>query len=67
MAWGCASEVAALAHELRGADGVEAQKIKHELKQVNREINSLKRKLSALEKRKKALLEKQILHAEVVQ
>ena len=53
------SEVAALAYELRGEEGVEAQKLAHELKQVTREINSLKRKLSTLEKKKKALLKRQ--------
>ena len=53
------SEVEALAYELRGAAGMEAQKIEHELKQVNREINSLKRKLSALEKQKSELLKRQ--------
>lgn len=53
------SEVAAVAYELRGKEGMESQKVEHELKQVNREINSLKRKLSSLEKQKSELLERQ--------
>ncbi len=45
-------EVESLALELRGANHVAEQEIKHKLRKINTEINSLKRKLSSLEKQK---------------
>lgn len=50
-------EVTSLVQELRGANAIEQQQIKHKLKKINTEINSLKRKLSSLEKKKVVLLE----------
>lgn len=52
-------EVESLALELRGANYVTEQEIKHKLRKINTEINSLKRKLSSLEKQKMGL-QKQI-------
>ncbi len=48
-----------MALELRGANYVTEQEIKHKLRKINTEINSLKRKLSSLEKQKMGL-QKQI-------
>ena len=50
-------EVEALALELRGADNVEAERIKHELHKVDTEMNSLRKRLASLERRKIELLE----------
>lgn len=51
------SEVESLALELRGGKALEAQKLKHELQQIDTEIISLKRRLASLERRKSELLE----------
>lgn len=51
------NEVEALAQELRGQNGLEEQKIRHELAVISKEINSLRRKLASLEKRKAKLMQ----------
>jgi hypothetical protein len=51
------SEVEKFTIELNGIEGVQKQKIAHQLKEINKRINSLKRKLKSLEKEKDKLIE----------